>query len=45
MDDGRPTLEFVVTVVVEHIRKADGEASASRLDRGKGGMIVHQIIG
>jgi len=45
VDDGGPTLEFVVAVVVKQIGNADGCSGAGCFDGCEGRMIVDDVVG
>ena len=45
VDDGGPTLEFVVAVMVEQIGNADGCSGAGSLDGCESRMIVDDVVG
>ena len=45
VDDGGPTLEFVMAVVVEQIGNADGCSGAGSLDGCESRMIVDDVVG
>jgi len=45
VNDGSPALQFVVSVTMKEIRRADGNAGCTRLDERKSGVIVHRLVG
>ena len=45
MNDGGPAFQFVVSIAMEKIRGANGNAGGGGFDSGEAGMIVDSIVG
>ena len=45
MNDGSPALQFVVSVAMKKIRRANGDTGCTGLDKRKPGVIIHGIVG
>ena len=45
VNEGRPTFELVMSVMVEETGRAKGDARRCRFDRGESGVVVNHIVG
>ena len=45
VNDGSPALQFVVSVTMKKIRRANGDTGCTGFDEREAGVIIHGVVG